>query len=69
MFFSLLTNNLTLTETILLKVPNDISLNVDTGKGTVLTLLHLSAAFDTIDYAFLLDRLCDWYCILGTTLT
>ena len=49
------------TETALLKVHNDISLNMDTGKVTTLTLLDLSAAFDTIDYSVLLDLLSDWY--------
>ena len=48
-------------ETALLKVHNDIALNIDTGKVTVLTLLDLSAAFDTIDYSVLLGRLSDWY--------
>ena len=45
------------TEIALLKVYNDIPLNMDTGKVTALTLLDLSAAFDTIDYSVLLDRL------------
>jgi len=57
------------TETALLKVHNDISLNMDTGKVTALTLLDLSAAFDTIDYFILVDCLSDWYSILGISLT
>ena len=56
-------------ETALLKVHNDITLNMDTGKVTALTLLDLSAAFDTIDYSILLGRLFDWYGISGTALT
>ena len=34
--------------TALLKVHNDMSLNLDTGKVTALTILDLSLAFDTI---------------------
>ncbi|KAK2153433.1 hypothetical protein LSH36_297g02012, partial [Paralvinella palmiformis] len=52
------------TKTTLLKVHKDIALNMDTGKVTTLTLLDLSATFDTIDYSVLLDRLSDWYGIL-----
>jgi len=40
-----------------------------TGKVTILTLLDLFAACDTIDYSVLLDRLSDWYGISGTALT
>ena len=36
------------TETGLLKVHNDVTLNMDKGKETGLTLLDLCAAFDTI---------------------
>ena len=67
MFFSLLTNNFT--ETALLEVHNAITLNMDTGKVTALTLLDLSAAFDVIDYSVLLDRLSDWYVLSGTATT
>ena len=44
------------TETALLKIHNDIICNMDNGKVTALTLLYLSAAFDTIDHANLLER-------------
>ena len=42
------------TETALLKIHNDIICNMDNGKVTALTLLDLSAAFDTIDHATLI---------------
>jgi len=42
---------------------------MDTGKVTALTLVDLSAAFDTINYSLLLDRLSDWHGISGTALT
>ena len=45
------------TETALLKIHNDIVDNMDNGKVTALTLLDLSAAFDTIDHLNLLQRL------------
>ena len=45
------------TETALLKVHNDVTLNFDKGKVTAHTLLDLSAAFDTIDHGILIKRL------------
>ena len=57
------------TETALLKVHNDINLNIDNGKVTALTLLDLSAAFDTIDHDILITRLSTWYGISGTALS
>ena len=44
------------TETALLKVHNDITLALDQGNSAVLVMLDLSAAFDTIDHAILLNR-------------
>jgi hypothetical protein len=57
------------TETALLKVHNDINLNIDNGKVTALTLLDLSAAFDTIDHNILITCLPNWYGISGTALS
>jgi hypothetical protein len=44
------------TETALLKVQNDILEALDKGSATVLIMLDLSAAFDTIDHQTLLKR-------------
>ena len=38
------------TESALLKVENDVLLNIEKGRVTALTLLDLPAAFDTIDH-------------------
>ena len=45
------------TETALLKVKNDILMNMDMGHVTLLVLLDLSAAFDTADHDILIHRL------------
>ena len=57
------------TETTLLKIQNDIALSVDSGKAVALTLLDLSAAFDTIDHSLLYDCLHDWFGLDGTVLS
>ena len=45
------------TETALLQVKGDIDMALDRGEGTLLLLLDLSAAFDTVDHNVLLKRL------------
>ena len=52
------------TETVLLKVRNDVTLNMDKGKVTALTLLDLSAAFDTIDHTILINRVFVVWCMI-----
>uniref|UniRef100_A0A8C6WDV8 Reverse transcriptase domain-containing protein n=1 Tax=Neogobius melanostomus TaxID=47308 RepID=A0A8C6WDV8_9GOBI len=56
------------TETALIKVTNDIRMNTNAGKVSVLVLLDLSAAFDTVDHGILLHRLENWVGISGTAL-
>ena len=47
--------------TALLKVQNDLLRNLDDGKTTVLVLLDLSAAFDTLDHSEVISLLENWY--------
>ena len=56
------------TETALLRVHNDISVSLDKGHVTALTLLDLSAAFDTIDHNTLTNRLAEGYGVSGMAL-
>ena len=56
------------TETALLIIHSDILASMNTGKVTALTLLNLSAAFDTIGHTFLLRRLDDWFGATGKAL-
>ena len=57
------------TESALLKVVNDLLLVMDDEKLSVLVLLDLSAAFDTIDHGILLHRLQHVFGIQGTVLS
>ena len=56
------------TETALLKIHDDILSSMDDGRITALTLLDLSAAFDTIDHTILLRRLGNWFGVGGKEL-
>ena len=56
------------TETALLKVFNDLLIEADDGNVTLLSLLDLSSAFDTIDHAILLERLYSTFGIAGSVL-
>ena len=56
------------TETALLKVVNDLLLSLDNGNVSLLALLDLSAAFNTIDHSILLHRLEHDFGVSGTAL-
>ncbi len=49
----------------MLKIINYICLNSDSGKISVLVLLYLSAALDTVDHNILLQRLENWVGLSG----
>lgn len=44
-------------ETSVIRVVNDLLKSVDEGMGSLLLFLDLSAAFDTVDHAILIQRL------------
>uniref|UniRef100_A0A672H6K2 Reverse transcriptase domain-containing protein n=1 Tax=Salarias fasciatus TaxID=181472 RepID=A0A672H6K2_SALFA len=56
------------TETALVRVINDLLVTVDRGSPSLLLLLDLSAAFDTVDHTILLHRLRTTVGLSGTAL-
>ena len=54
------------TETALLRVANDILLSMDNQNVTLLVLLDMSVAFDTVDHVLLIDRLTSHFGVTGT---
>ena len=56
------------TETALLRVKNDILMNMDKQHVTLLCLLELSAAFDTVDHTVLLRRMNSNFGVSGSAL-
>ena len=56
------------TETALVKISNDLLLSADNKNISILALLDLSAAFDTLDHSILLNRLKESFGLDGTVL-
>ena len=54
------------TETVMVKVQDDILHGIDSNRVVVLFMLHLSAAFDTVSHEILLNRLTQRYGITGS---
>lgn len=56
------------TETALLRVSNALLMHGDAGEGSMLVLLTLSAAFETLDHCDLGERFKQWVGISGSAL-
>ena len=56
------------TETVLIRVHNDITIALDQKRSVILQLLDLSAAIETLDHCILLSRLSRRFGIGGTAL-
>ena len=56
-------------ESALMKVQDDIMCEIDSKRAVFVVLLDMSAAFDTVDHAILLQRLDQKYAVNGTALT
>lgn len=56
------------TETVLMRVTNDLLRMADTGECSILVVLDLSAAFDTVNHKILIERLQHWVGISGKAL-
>ncbi|XP_058868625.1 uncharacterized protein LOC117972317 [Acipenser ruthenus] len=56
------------TETALVRVTNDLLMSADSNAISILVLLDLSAAFDTVDHSILIDRLKGWVGLDGKVL-
>jgi hypothetical protein len=55
-------------ETALVKVQSDILMSMDQREVTLLVLLYLSAAFDTVDHEIMLEILKSNFCVSGNAL-
>ncbi len=55
-------------QTALLRISSDLLMQADVGYCSVLVLLDLNAAFDTVDHCILINRLTQWVGIVGSAL-